>query len=176
MATRKGICPYCNIPKIENRIFLVNPEASVCFCPNCMKEMDPALAINSYDSYLKNLLNIADESLYIKCDPALAYQDYGAIIEIDNTVTESYLGRLLCMAYMSKVRSNYLNEARALLSDEVNEHFLKASELPKFIPFLKKMNRVLDDYEYVLTRRLSYRGLYFYDIACLSLYLKSILY
>ena len=172
MATRKGICPYCNIARFENRIFAVNPEATICFCPNCMREMEPGIAIKAYDKYIASLLNKADESLYMKCDPSSAYQDYADVIEVDNTVVEGYLGRLLSMIYMSKVRTNYLNEARTLLEDEVDDLFLKANVLDKFIPFLKKINRVLDDYYNVVSRRLAYHEKYFYDNACLSLYVK----
>lgn len=174
MATRKGICPYCNIARFENRIFVVNPEAAICFCPNCMREVHPEDAIKAYDIYIKSLLDDADEALYVSCDPSLAYQYYADVIEVDGGITEAYLGRLLCMAYMSKVRSHYLKEARELLSDEVDEHFLKATELDKFIPFLKKINRVLDDYHFVLVRRLTYHKSYFHDEPCLVLFLERL--
>ena len=174
MATRKGICPYCNIARIENRIFTVNPEAAICFCPNCMREVEPSAAIKAYDDYIVSLIDKADESLFMKCDPEAAYQDYAKIIETDPTVVEGYLGRLLSMVYMSKIRSNYLKEVSILLGEEAEAYFLKTNVLDKFVPFLKKINRVVDEYYSVCARRLSYRDKYFYDVSCLTTFLRRV--
>ena len=173
MATKRGICSYCNTKKITNRIFQVNPEATVCYCPNCMHEMEPQEAINNYVVYIDNMNRKADDTLFVACNPTVAYQEYADVIEIDNTNTHAYLGRLLCLIYMSKVRENFIDEAKILLSEEAPFRFHKGINPEEYLKFLKKINSVTDEYEVALHKKLVFRK-FFYDLDCLRLYLRHL--
>ena len=65
MATRKGLCPYCTTNRVDRRIFPVNPEASTCFCPICMKEVEPKVAIDGYTELISNMLLKADNTFVL---------------------------------------------------------------------------------------------------------------
>ena len=165
MASKRGLCPYCHTLRVDRRIFLVNPEASTCFCPTCMREMDPKLAIDGYKEYIDNQLEIADRTLFVTCDPVLAYQEYANIIELEPKEAHALLGRILCLIYMGKVRKSYLKEARTLLEATSYE----GVNINDFAFFLKKINFALDEYDASLLKKLTFKT-YFYDFECLRLY------
>lgn len=165
MATKKGLCPYCIQHRVERRIFPVNPEASTCYCPTCMKEMEPKVAIDGYRDLLDKMLLKADNSLFVTCDPTLAYSEYASVIEIEPKEAHALLGRILCLIYMGRVRKSYLSEAYALLE---NTSFV-GCDIKEFIFFLKKINFALDEYETSVSKKLTFKT-YFYDVECLKLY------
>ena len=173
MATKRGLCPFCTNKNLTNRLFVVNPDAAVVYCPNCMKEMTPSQAIKTYADAIEVMVKKADNTLLMDCDPNQAYQDYANILEIDNTNAKAYLGRLLCLVYMSKVRNSYIEEAGILLDEEIDTYFHRASEISNLLIFLKRVNRVVDEYEINIKKKLTFRN-YFFDKDCLSLYLKHI--
>lgn len=165
MATKKGLCLNCQGKRIDHRIFQVNPEASTCFCPVCMKEMEPRIAIDNYTKYISNLLFKADNTLFVACDPVLAYQQYADVLEFEENEAHALIGRILCLIYMGKVRKSYLREAYILLE---NTSF-RGCDIDTFINFLKKIDVALDEYEAAVTKKLTFRD-YFYDVECLKLY------
>lgn len=165
MATKKGLCPYCRTIRVDRRIFPVNPEASTCFCPTCMREMEPKLAIEGYKEYLDSQLKIADKSLFVTCDPVLAYQQYASVIELEAKEAHALLGRILCLIYMGRVRKSYLKEALTLLEATSYE----GCSINDFAFFLKKINFALDEYDASLQKKLTFRS-YYYDEECLKLY------
>ena len=173
MATKRAMCPFCNIKKISNRFFVVNPDAAVCYCPNCLKEMTPSQAIKTYGDAIEEMVRKADKTLFIGCDPASAYQEYADILEVDSTNVRAYLGRLLCMVYLSKVRKSYIGEVGILLDEEIDTYFHRVAEIPNLVSFLKRVNRVVDEYEIEVQKRLTFRS-YFYDVECLELYLTHL--
>ena len=173
MATKRGLCPFCTNKKITNRLFVVNPDAAVCYCPNCLNEMAPSQAIKTYADAIEDMVKVADKALFHACDPALAYQKYADILEIDNTCVRAYLGRLLCLVYLSKVRKSYIAEAGLLLDDEIDTYFHRVAEIPNLITFLKRVNRLVDEYEYGVHKKLTFKS-YFFDKDCLSLYLHHL--
>ena len=166
MGTKKGLCPYCQSKRIDHRIFPVNPEASTCFCPSCMKEMEPKTAIDNYNDLINGLLSKADNTLFVACDPSLAYQQYANVLEFEANETHALIGRILCLVYMGKVRKSYLKEAYILLE---NTPF-KGSDITVFVNFLEKINFALDEYDTALIKKLTFRE-HFYDVECLKLYL-----
>ena len=170
MGTKTGLCPYCQTKKIQNKLFQVNPEASTCFCPTCMHEMTPKDAINGYNKLINNMRQKADETLFVTCDPVLAYQQYADILELEFSDAQSLLGRILCLIYMSKVRKSYLKEALILLQ---NTNY-KGSDLNIFVATLKKINIALDEYLTAVKKKLSFRK-FFYDKECLKLYIEHLL-
>ena len=165
MASKKGLCPYCHTLRVDRRIFLVNPEASTCFCPTCMREMEPKLAISGYKKYIEEQLSVADKTLFVTCDPVLAYQQYADVIELEPREAHALLGRILCLIYMGRVRKSYLKEALTLLEATSYE----GCSINDFAFFLKKINFALDEYEAALQKKLTFRGFY-YDADCLKLY------
>lgn len=165
MATQKGLCPYCQGKRFERRVFQVNPEAKTCFCPTCMKEMAPKLAIDGYNDHIKKLLEIADNTLFVTCDPVLAYQQYADVIELEPKEPHALLGRITCLVYMGKVRKTYLNEATTLLENTSYE----GVDLDEYSFFLKKINFALDEYDEELKKKLTFKE-FFYDLDCLKLY------
>lgn len=165
MATKKGLCPYCSSKRMERRIFPVSPEASTCFCPLCMKEMEPQEAINGYHELLDKMLLKADNTLFVTCDPVLAYSEYAEVIELEPKETHALLGRILCLIYMGKVRKSFLSEALTMLENLDYQ----GCDIDKFAFFLKKINFALDEYQSVIAKRLTFRT-YFYDVECLKLY------
>ena len=169
MATQKGLCPYCQNKRFERRIFQVNPEASTCFCPVCMKEVNPKLAIKGYQDHIDKLLSVADNTLFVTCDPTLAYQQYAAVLELEPQDVKALLGRILCLVYMGKVRKSYLGEASTLLENIQ----LKSVNLNDYVFSLKKINFALDEYHDALIKKLSFKGRYF-DLDCLKLYLSHL--
>lgn len=165
MATRKGLCPYCTTHRVDRRIFPVNPEASTCFCPICMKEVEPKVAIDGYTELISKMLLKADNTLFVTCDPVLAYSEYASVIELEPKEAHALLGRILCLIYMGKVRKSYLGEAYTLLENTPYE----GCDIDEFIFFLKKINFALDEYESSLIKKLTFKS-YFYDVECLKLY------
>ena len=174
MATKKGICPYCNPSRNSYRYFLVNPDASACFCPSCMKEMEPATAIEEYGKMIDAMVDKADDTLFVACDPASAYKQYAQVLEIEPVVTRSFLGRILCLVYMSKVRRSYLKEAYILLKNECDQYYHKASEISTYVAYLKQLNSTLDEYEYAVKHKLTFKDL-FYDLDCLQVYWRILI-
>lgn len=165
MATKKGLCPYCVTHRVERRIFPVNPEASTCFCPTCMKEVEPKVAIDGYRALIDSMLLKADNSLFVTCDPTLAYSQYADVIELEPKEAHALLGRILCLIYMGKVRKSYLPEALTLLENTPFE----GCDIDEFVFFLKKINFALDEYESSICKKLTFKS-YFYDVDCLKLY------
>ena len=165
MATKRGLCPYCQGKRIDHRIFQVNPEASTCFCPVCMKEMEPLAAISTYSKYIDDMLLKADNTLFIACDPSLAYQEYADVLELEPKEAHALIGRILCLIYMGKVRTSYLKEAYILLENTS----YRGCDLTTFVNFLEKMNTALDEYEYAINKRLTFKE-HYYDEECLRLY------
>lgn len=171
MGTKKGLCPYCySKGRLEHRIFPVNSDASVVYCPFCMKELDPHKAIETYDNVINKMVNKADHSLFVACDPITAYQRYADVLEIEKNNYKSLLGRILCLIYTSKVRESFLVEARELLAQI---EYKGAEEAGSYMSILKKINFALDEYDTALLKRLTIRDS-FYDEECLRLYLRHL--
>ena len=173
MATKRGLCPYCKINNIQHSIFLVNPEASSVYCGTNMHQISPQEAIKNYERYMQGLIKKADDTLNVVCNPALAYQEYADVIEIDNSYVRPYLGRLLCLVYMSKVRKNHLHEAKLLLEVGTEETFTKVSDFPVIFNALRNIVKVTEEYLGALKKKLTFRQ-YFYDTDCLALYFTHI--
>ena len=165
MATKKGLCPYCQPHRVERHVFPVNPEASTCFCPLCMKEIEPKVAIDGYNELISKLLLKADNTLFVTCDPVLAYSEYASVLELEPKEAHALLGRILCLIYMGKVRKSYLAEAITLLENTSYQ----GCDIDEFVFFLKKINFALDEYESAINKKLTFKT-YYYDLDCLKLY------
>ena len=165
MATQKGLCPHCQNKRFDRRVFMDNPEASTCFCPTCMKEVEPKVAIEGYRNHIQKMLATADNTLFVTCDPTLAYQQYADVIELEPKEARALLGRILCLVYMGRVRKSYLAEAQTLLENTPYE----GVKVDDYVLFLKKINFALDEYDDVLKKKLTFKD-HYYDLDCLKLY------
>lgn len=172
MGTKNALCPYCQPYRSDMRVFPVSAEASVAYCPFCMKEISPKKAIDLYNSVINNMLEKADNTLFVACDPALAYQQYADVLEIEKYNSRALLGRILCLIYTSKVRNSYLVEAKTLLENISHKGI---DEVNNYVVFLKKISFALDEYNAALLKKLSNHRNFFYDEECLKLYLKHLL-
>ena len=169
MATKRGMCPYCK----NHNYFLVNPEAMSCFCGTNMHQISPAEAINKYNSYVDDLITKANDTLEVVGNSDLAYQEFADVIELDDSIIYAYLGRILCLIYMSKVRKSHINDARVLLETTAEESFRKTSDFPMVISFLRKIVKVTEEYLEGVYKKLSLKT-YCYDKKCLKLYLTHV--
>lgn len=171
MGTKSGICPHCSTTgRLDHRIFPVNSDASVVYCPFCMRELDPHKAIEAYNHIIDKMLSKADNTLFVACDPTTAYQQYADVLEIEKKNSRALLGRILCLIYTSKVRVSYLVEASDLL-EEIG--YKGVEEATTYVTSLRKINFALDEYDAALIKRLTIKDC-FYDEACLKLYLKHL--
>ena len=170
MATKNGVCPRCQFNRLERRIFPVNPDASTVFCPFCMRELNPTEAIESYNEIISNMLEKADGSLLVACDPVLAYRQYAAVLEVEPSNSRALLGRILCLIYTSRIKRSYLVEANELLGEIT---YKGTEEVTKYVGFLKRINFALDEYDMALNKKLTHHGQY-YDEECLKMYLKRL--
>ncbi len=170
MATKNGLCTHCQFTRIENHIFPVNPEATVAYCPFCMKPLEPKEAIGLYQSIINGMVEKADNSLFVACDPVIAYQEYADVLEIEPNNSRALLGRILCLIYTSKVRQSYLSECDELLDQITHKG---QEEVATYTMFLKKINFALDEYDLALQNKLTHKK-YFYDEECIKLYLKRL--
>ena len=169
MATKRGMCPYCK----NHNYFLVNPEANSCFCGTNMHQLSPNEAINKYNSYIDGLINKANNTLERIGNADLAYQEFADVIELDDSVTYAYLGRILCLIYMSTVRKTHITDARLLLDTNAEEYFRKASEYQMIVATIKKIVKVLEEYIDIVYKKLTLKK-FFYDEKCLAIYLTRI--
>ena len=169
MATKRGMCPYCK----NHNYFLVNPEAMSCFCGTNMHQISPAEAINKYNSYVDDLLAKANDTLEVVGNSDLAYQEYADVIELDDSITYAYLGRILCLIYMSKVRKSHINDARVLLETTAEESFKKTSDFPMIVSFLRKIVKVTEEYLDRIHKKLVLKT-HCYDQKCLKIYLTHV--
>lgn len=169
MATKRGMCPYCR----NRNYFIVNPEAMSCFCGTNMHQLSPLEAINTYNKYIDGLISKANETLEVVGNAELAYQEFADVIEIDNSITYAYLGRILCLIYMSNVRKAYIDDARLLLETAADEYFKKTGEYQMIIASLKKTVKVVEEYLSIVYSKLSLKS-FFFDEKCLKLYLMRV--
>ena len=170
MATKNGVCPYCEITRLQNRLFPVNPEASTVYCPHCMREINPKQAIDLYNEIIDKMVEKADNSLFVAVDPVLAYQQYADVLEVEPENSKALLGRILCLIYTSTIRKAYFTEANDLLS---NISHKGSAGVETYVGFLKKINFALDEYDLALQKKLTFRG-YFHDVDCIKVYFKRL--
>ena len=171
MASKKGICPYCNYrAPIESRIFPVNAEATVCYCPSCLRELNPKKAIENYTGIVTRMVDKADKTLFVACDPVKAYHQYAEVLEVEGDNYRALLGRILCLIYTSKVRKEYLSDANELLEGISHKG---VDQTNNYVQALKTINFALEEYDTALIDRLIYKE-HFYDEDCMKLYLAHL--
>ena len=107
---RKGFCKHCEGEE-SLRIFNVNKDAEVCYCPHCMKEMQPKEAIKEYGELISYYLKKASKYLFESTEYLLAYQTFAHVIDLDDTIKVARFGRVLSLVYLSTLRTSKINFA-----------------------------------------------------------------
>ncbi len=172
MSLKKGYCTHCHPEEFTNAIFDVNSSAKVCYCPHCMAELTTGEAISNYETMLHNKVVKAKKILYGVKDYGKAYEMFANILAFDPESIEARFGRLLSLLYMSTLRRDRFEEFTLMLGNDYASYFSKMSDLNSLFLFMNKCSIGLDEYEYLVYKKLSYRS-YFYDADCLKLYFEK---
>ena len=171
MAFKKGFCTHCRGDE-RNRIFAVNKEADVCYCPNCTAAMKPKEAINNYIWLISSHLKRASRALFESTEYLLAYQTFAHVIDLDETVKVAYFGRLLSLVYLSTLRTSKI-ELALLLHRQQAKLYHYQENAKEYFNFLWLLLDALDRYESRMKKRIMTHGV-FYEPECVTLYLKRI--
>ena len=169
---RKGFCKHCEGE--ENlRIFNVNKDAEVCYCPHCMKEMQPKEAIKDYGELISYYLKKASKYLFESTEYLLAYQTFAHVIDLDDTIKVARFGRVLSLVYLSTLRTSKINFAFMIHRQEAPKLYHYQDTSNEYYHFLLLLLDALDTYENKMKQRLTSHHI-FYDMDCVLLYLKRI--
>ena len=172
MALKKGYCTHCKGDE-DRRIFEVNKDAEVCYCPNCMAAMSPKEAISNYGALISHYLKKASRDLFVTTQYLEAYQTFAHVIDLNDSIKGAHMGRILSMVYLSTARKGKITFAQALHAQEAPKMFHYQERANEYYNFLMLLLDALDTYEYRLRRRLSIHS-QFYDTDCIILYLKRL--
>ncbi|MGM9873648.1 MAG: hypothetical protein ACI31G_01840 [Bacilli bacterium] len=172
MAIKQGYCIYCDTDDDKSRIFSLNSEATVCYCPNCLHEQKPVEAMDAYKKFITKKLDSADYYLFKLNEFANAYQAYAEILEIIPNYYKPLFGRMYSLLLMSTVRSSQILNTNILLTNEaINFH--KADLHDEYFIFLTQINKISNEYINRLFHRLTIRK-HFFDAECIQLYIIRI--
>ena len=172
MALKRGFCAHCKGEETL-RLFDVNKESEVCYCPNCMAAMPPKEAIQNYHDLIAYYLKKASRALFETGDYLKAYQTFAHIIDLDPSIKVAYFGRILSLVYLSTLRKGKINFANILHRQEAKELFHYQEWAGEYFHFLILLLDALDAYENKMKKRIQVRGM-FYDTDCIVLYLKRL--
>ena len=168
MSLKKAICTHCYSKKSgRSRVFEVNPEVSVCYCPYCERKLDPEDAIDAYNQMMRKQGIVAYKILYEQTNCALAYQTFAQIIELDPSYIEARFGRILSLIYLSGLRRTRFADAILLLKEEAKIYFHKIKDSNRYLRFLRRANEAVDEYNARFRKRLVIHG-YYYDDECIK--------
>ena len=169
---KRGYCTSCNIPDESKRIFEVNSESEVCFCPHCLKKYKPSQAINNYNRLIKKHLNQANYLLKNANEIAKAYSLFAYVLELENNNRLAMMGRILSLAYLSTLRRDRFSETLELLKIE-KDSFHLVSLSKDYSELLMELDECMNEYYCNLNKRLTFKG-YYYDTDCVRLFYQRI--
>lgn len=172
MALKPGFCTHCKGEE-KTRIFGVNREATVCYCPNCMAEMTPKEAIANYRGLISHYLRKASRSLFETTQYLVAYQTFAHVIDLDETIRVARFGRVLSLVYLSTLRKSKISFALLLHRQEAPKAFHYQETANEYFNFLMLLLDALDTYASRLKKRVTAHTVY-YDMDCVLTYLKRI--
>lgn len=172
MALKRGFCTHCQGDEIQ-RIFNVNREAEICYCPVCAHPMQPKDAIVNYRHLISHYLKKASRYLFETTEYLRAYQTFAHIIDIDDTIKVAYFGRILALVHLSTLRKSKIPFAMQMHKQQAAKMFHYQETANEYYHFLVLLLDALDIYEHKMKRRLTSRGV-FYDVDCVVLYLKRV--
>ena len=171
MAFKKGFCTHCKGDE-RARIFNVNKEADVCYCPHCAHTLKPKEAISNYSWLISSYLKKASKALFESTEYLLAYQTFAHVIDLDDTVKVAYFGRLLSLVYLSTLRTSKISFALQMHRQQAKLfHYQETAR--EYFNFLWLLLDALDQYETRMKKRIKFHSFY-YDEDCIRLYLKRV--
>ena len=170
MALKKGFCVHCKGDE-DLRIFDVNKDAEVCYCPHCMAAMPPKEAIANYQNLIANYLKHASTALFDSTQYLEAYNTFAHIIDLNETIKVAHFGRIISLVYLSTLRKSKIEFAHMLHRQEAPKWCHYAETVTEYYHFLLLLLDALTFYESRLKKRITYHGV-FYDMDCVILYLK----
>ena len=148
MALKKGFCTHCKGDEYD-RIFDVNKDAEVCYCPNCMAAMSPKEAITNYGGLISHYLKKASKALFETTQYLVAYQTFAHIIDLNETIKVAHFGRVLSLVYLSSLRKSKIPFALALHKQEAPKWFHYTETVTEAFHFMGLLIYALDTYDYV---------------------------
>ena len=172
MALKRGFCTHCQGDEIQ-RIFNVNKEAEICYCPVCAHPMQPKDAIVNYRNLISHHLKRASRYLFETTEYLSAYQTFAHIIDIDDSIKVAYFGRILALVHISTLRKSKIPFALQMHKQQAPKMFHYQETVNEYYHFLILLLDALDIYENKMKKRLTSRGV-FYDVDCVVLYLKRV--
>ena len=172
MALKRGFCTHCQGDEVQ-RIFNVNKEAEICYCPLCAHPMQPKDAIHNYRNLISHHLKRASRYLFETTEYLRAYQAFAHIIDLDDSIKVAYFGRILSLIHISTLRKSKINFALMMHKQQAAKLFHYQETANEYYHFLILLLDALDIYENKMKRRLTSHGV-FYDVDCVVLYLKRI--
>ena len=172
MALKRGFCTHCSGDEIQ-RIFNVNKDAEICYCPVCAHPMQPKDAIVNYHNLISHHLKRASRYLFETTEYLRAYQTFAHIIDLDDSVKVAYFGRILALVHISTLRNSKINFALQMHKQQAAKLFHYQETANEYYHFLILLLDALDIYENKMKKRLTNRGI-FYDVDCVVLYIKRI--
>ena len=171
MAFKRGFCTHCKGDE-RDRIFAVNKEADVCYCPNCTAAMKPKEAINNYNWLISSHLKRASKALFETTEYLLAYQTFAHVIDLDETVRVAYFGRLLSLVHLSTLRTSKISFALLLHRQQAKLYHYQENA-KEYFNFLWLLLDALERYETRMKKRITSHDV-FYEEECIKLYLKRV--
>ena len=172
MALKKGFCTHCKGDE-RTRIFGVNKDAEVCYCPNCMAAMQPKEAIANYRGLIIHYLKKASKALFETTQYLVAYQTFAHIIDINETIKVAHFGRVLSLVHLSTLRHSKIPFAMELHKQEAPKWFHYTETVTEAFHFMGLLIYALDNYEARLRKRITLHNGPFYDIDCVILYFSE---
>ena len=168
---KRGFCTHCEGDETL-RIFNVNKDAEVCYCPHCTSPMQPKDAIKNYRDLIAHYLKSASRYIFETTEYLRAYQTFAHIIDLDDTIKVAYFGRLLALVHLSTLRKGKITFAHIMHREQAPKfHYRETAN--EYYHFLILLLDTLDTYENKMKKRLTSHGIFF-DVDCVSLYLRRL--
>ncbi|MBP5574946.1 MAG: hypothetical protein J6X50_04325 [Bacilli bacterium] len=172
MALKPGFCTHCDGDE-KLRIFNVNKDAEVCYCPHCTAPMLPKDAILNYRNLIAHYLKKASRYLFETTEYLRAYQTFAHIIELDDSIKVAYFGRILALVHLSTLRKGKIYFAHLMHRQQASKLFHYRETANEYYHFVVLLLDAIDQYESKIKKRLTSHGV-FYDVDCVTLYLKRL--
>lgn len=171
MAFKKGFCTHCRGDE-KSRIFNVNKDAEVCYCPHCAHPIKPQEAISNYSWLISSYLKKASKALFESTEYLYAYQTFAHVIDLDETIKVAYFGRILSLVYLSTLRTSKITLALQMHRQQ-SKLFHYQETAREHFHFLWLLLDALDKYQNRMVKRVKNHTI-FYDADCIRLYLKRL--
>ena len=172
MSMKRAFCIHCKNVEDKKRIFEVNTEAKVCFCPRCMHKYAPINAVNNYNRMINKYLIKANYFLKNAMIIDKAYALFAYILEIEPNNLHAKIGRIVSLMYLSSLRRDYFLEAKSLIEVE-KDRFHGVNIAPFYQNMILEIDNYLDTYKKQLYKKLTIKD-HFFDIDCVQLFFEKI--